>query len=171
MSTTTHPIYVTAIYKIYETGYDAAVWERLRTLAGTVKVLHCICSESDRSRAEAIPNLIPHYHEFESLETYKLLSQAQILPTIRKASKDTKEFMILMSAKTEIIHLVRSKGFYSSHYVWLDAGISKIFKDPFQTLSALHTALEKPKKSSHIFIPGCHKPQQDKNFLGYCINW
>lgn len=165
------PIYVTAIYKIYESGYDAAVWERMQTLANVFPEIHLICSESDRSRAEGIPNLIPHYHEFQDLETYKILQQAQALPQIRKYSKDTKEFMILMNAKTEFINLVRSKGFLSTHYVWLDAGISKIFKDPTTTLGGVRKMLEKPLKSSHIYIPGCHGPQQSKEYLTYCINW
>jgi hypothetical protein len=99
------------------------------------------------------------------------LSQAQKLPESRKPSKDTKEFMILMNAKTEFIQLVRSKGFISSHYVWLDAGISKIFKNPDATLENLHKMLDLPLKSSHIFIPGCHGPQTDLNHLTRVINW
>ena len=165
------PIYVTAIYKIYETGYDTAVWERLQVLANAFPEIHLICSESDRARAESIINLIPHYHEFSELETFQILNTTQKLPELRKPSKDSKEFMILMNAKTEFIHLVRSKGFISNHYVWLDAGISKIFKNPESILSVVRTQLEKPLKSTHIFIPGCHGPQQDLRNLTQCINW
>jgi hypothetical protein len=165
------PIYVTAIYKIYETGYDAAVWQRLSDLACIFPEIHLVCSAQDRAKAETITNLIPHYHEFSELETHKLLNQASHLPPIRKPSKDTKEFMILMNAKTEFIHIVRNKGFFADHYVWLDAGISKIFRNPIATLTALRTTLTKPLKNTHIFIPGCHGPQKDARYLTHCINW
>lgn len=165
------PIYVTAVYKIYEYGYDAAVWERLQTLASAFPEIHLVCSESDRARAEAIHNLIPHYHEFHELETYNILHDVKALPAVRKDYKDTKEFMILMNAKTEFIHLVRSKGFISDHYVWLDAGISKILKNPADTFFHVRTLLERPLKSSHIFIPGCHGPKSDLHYLTHTINW
>ena len=129
-------IFVSAIYKIYDTGYDDTVWERLAVLAGTVPILHLFCSSADRDRASKIPNIIPHYLELEETETYTILSEVQNLPEHRKASKDTKLFMILMNAKTEFLHRVRYDGFLDDHYVWIDAGISKIFKDPAATLTS-----------------------------------
>lgn len=166
-------IFVSAIYKIYDTDYADVVWERLSTLASCVHPyqLHLVCSPYHVEKAKSIPNVIPHAHEFNDLETYKVLNPCSGLPYNRKDSKDTKEFMILMNAKTEFIQIVRNDGFLADHYIWLDAGISKIFKDPVAVLTKAVGDLSKPLRSNAIYIPGCTGPQRNLQALIHAINW
>ena len=60
----------------------------------------------------------------------------------------------------------------AKHFVWLDAGISKIFKNPDITLSSF---MEKIKlcelPTNKIIIPGCWGPQTNINILESGINW
>ncbi len=166
-------IFVSAIYKIYDTNYAEEVWERLAILAKALapNSLHLVCSKADAEKASAIPNVLPHIHEFQDLETYAVLQPTTGLPYIRKESKDTKEFMILMNAKTEFIQIVRNAGYLGSHYIWMDAGISKIFKDPVMSLTTAAADLSKPLRSDAVFIPGCTGPQKDIHVLIHHINW
>ena len=103
-----------------------------------------------------LENTTLHYVAFEDLETFKILAKTTHLPRIRSESKDTKDFMILMNAKTEFIQRVRNAGVIVSHYVWIDAGIGKIFKEPAVSYKYLQERLASytfPKE--HILIPGC----------------
>jgi hypothetical protein len=166
-------IFVSAIYKIYDTDYADVVWERLVVLASCINPyqLHLVCSPHHIEKAKNIQNVIPHAYEFTDLETYKVLCPCSGLPYVRKESKDTKEFMILMNAKTEFIQIVRNDGVLADHYIWLDAGISKIFKDPVGSLTKAVYDLSKPLCSNAIYIPGCTGPQRNMNTLIHTINW
>ena len=110
---------------------------------------------------------------FDSFETYKLLHDTEHLPEKRNVSKDTKEYMILMNMKTECLALMKQKTIHDIQYfVWLDAGISKIFKDPDATLSTLVPRLQTCNNlSDKIVIPGCWGPQSDVGILTHCIHW
>lgn len=166
-------IFVSAIYKIYDTDYADQVWGRLALLASTLGPyqLHLVCSTANSEKAKSIPNVVPHFFEFDELETYKVLNSCTGLPYVRKESKDTKEFMMLMNAKTEFIQIVRNAGFLADHYIWLDAGISKIFKDPLPTLTKAVNDLSKPLRNTSIYIPGCTGPQSNLSVLIHGINW
>ena len=58
-------IFVSAIYKIYDTDYADIVWERLAMLASTLGPyqLHLVCSASDAEKAKGVPNVVPHFCE------------------------------------------------------------------------------------------------------------
>jgi hypothetical protein len=80
----------------------------------------------------------------------------QGLPTVRSGGKDTKEYNILMNAKAEFLQIVKNIE-TADHYVWIDAGIGKIFKSPLSTFKLiLENVQANPLKTDSILIPGCH---------------
>lgn len=152
-------VYVTAVYCIYNNNeYVDGVWERLHILANFFP-LYVFCDERDSQRLSVIPNTTPIYHKFTELDTYKTVKDARHISASNNKGKDTKEYMILMNAKTEFIQRVKAIASSNtpppSHYVWLDAGITKIFKDPETSLSNLKQMLKHPMRANTIFIPGC----------------
>lgn len=186
---TSNIAFVSSFYRINEDKeYSDAILERFKVLTKYVPV-YLLCSESDKDIIETIENVIPIYKEFEDFSMYKLLFSCTRLPEQRNIKKDTKEYMILMNMKSECLH--EAKKFIRnlrvnplgleqnvkheknvSHFVWLDAGISKIFKNPDITLSSF---MEKIKCSdlptNKIIIPGCWGPQTNLLVLEKGINW
>ncbi len=143
---------MSAIYAIYTNPERvAAIWERFAVLAKHFP-LYLVCSEKDSMHVPS--NVVPLFCEFTSLETYKLLSKTTGLPRIRSHTKDTKEFMILMNAKTEFLKIA-SQRVAADHYVWLDAGLGHVFKDPEATYASILPYFELPLSKDRILIPGC----------------
>jgi len=152
--------FVSALYNISDDERYREIVERFLVIANIIPEIHVFCRKADEGLLP--PNAIPHFMEFEDLQTYKIISKCTGLPRIRSESKDHYRFMALMNAKPEFMHLLKCshentpEEFKPSHYIWLDAGIGKIFKDPFQTLTRFYNYI-KPLtlKTDHIFIPGC----------------
>jgi len=166
-------IYVTAIYKIYDRPYAEEVWSRFQVLAETVPI-HLFCSTEDVSRATAIAdatgNVTIHVKEFETFECHPILSKAPHLPEQRSPEKDTHKFMILMNAKTECLKLAKDAHPNHAYYVWLDAGISKIFKLPLASFSYLTRTLPKIQ-TDKIIIPGCWDYTVQGVLVTKYVNW
>ena len=163
--------FVTAIYNVYtneRAGYIEEIWKNLAILAGTVP-LRVVCDPADADRVKAL-GAIPHSLLFRDLATYAVLQKAPHLPARRNPVKDTRDFMILMNAKTEFLNLVRHAVPSSTHYVWIDAGIAKIFKDPPQTL---HDMMLRIGNAPHdrILIPGCWESRAALDALTQAICW
>lgn len=173
--------FVSSFYRINEDpAYGEAILERFKILSKHIPI-YLLCSEEDKNTFESLENVTVIFKEFCDFDTYKVLASATRLPEYRCPKKDTKEYMILMNMKSECIHEVKkyirhsqsSKHFMSAkHFVWIDAGISKIFKDPDTTLSNF---MEKIKTADlptdKIIIPGCWGPQTNLNILERSINW
>lgn len=68
--------------------------------------------------------------KFEDLPIYQQLEGVQLnLPKHRNHQKDTREFMILMNSKVEFVKRgIDDNIFKSTHFAWIDFGISKICK-------------------------------------------
>lgn len=146
-------VFVSAIYSIYSADPErtASVWRRFAVLAKHFHI-HLVCSVAD---AERIPsNVTPYFCEFHELDTYKLVMKTTGLPQIKSDSKDTKEFMVLMNAKTEFIKKISNK-VEADHYVWFDAGLGHVLKDPDATYASIKPLFEPPFKTDKILIPGC----------------
>ena len=147
-------VFVSAIYPIYGTSFPertAGVWRRFAVLAKHFHI-HLVCSAAD---ADKIPtNVTPYFCEFHELDTYKLITKTTGLPQIRSETKDTKEFMVLMNAKTEFIKKISNK-VEADHYVWLDAGLGHVFKDPDATYATVKPLFDAPLTNKKIMIPGC----------------
>ena len=164
-------IFVSAIYSIYKNKYAHEVWERLRLLSSLIP-LHLFCNAEDAERAAALPGVRVHIKEFKELETYYLLSESTELPHDRKEAKDTRDFMVLMNAKTEFIKNVKDC-FPAEHYIWIDAGITKIFKNPKETVQHMLSQTKRQFKTDNILIPGCNGwgPSKDLSFLTSRVSW
>lgn len=153
-------VFVSAIYSIYNLDLERTenIWRRFATLAKYFPV-HLVCSATDADKIP--PNVTPYFCEFHELDTYTLLMKTTDLPQIRSESKDTKEFMVLMNAKTEFIKKVSNK-VEADHYVWLDAGLSHVFKDPDATYTSVKPLFDTPFRKDTIMIPGCTKQQEPR---------
>jgi hypothetical protein len=162
-------ICVTAIYRIYENTYSDEVWTRLKILSDIIPI-HLFCSTQDSHRVATLQNITPIYVEFEDLLTYKCLKDATILPEERNEEKDTKNYMILMNAKPEFLYKAKQHS-AADHYVWIDAGIAKIFQHPHIIFHILKTILSIPLRIDKLFIPGCWTKGELMPFVLHCINW
>jgi hypothetical protein len=110
--------------------------------------------------------------EMETFETYKQIHAADRLrlPTHRNQTKDTMDYMAIQNLKPELLkaalHVV-----YTPFVAYLDAGISKICKNP-ATLKALETY--RFKDIPLVLLPGCHTMPAEPpslDVLAHGINW
>ena len=144
-------VFVTAIYNVSTVSNPDAIWERFAALSQIIPT-YIVCSVKDAHR---IPkNATPIFKEFEDLAFARLLRPYSRLPPIRNVGKDTQDFMILMNAKAEFIQMVQN-AVVADHYVWIDAGIGKIFKDPIVSYTTFRALTARPLNPYAIFIPGC----------------
>lgn len=88
--------------------------------------------------------------EFEELPIYQQLKDMDLkLPAHRNQEKDSREFMILMNSKVEFVKRgIDENNFNSTHFAWIDFGISKICKQP-DTL----TRLKHIQPNDGLYIP------------------
>lgn len=144
-------VFVTAIYNLNTVSDATAIWERFSTLCETLPV-HIVCSATDAHR---IPkNATPLFKDFNDLAFTHLLRKYPALPAIRNAEKDTHDFMILMNAKAEFLQMVKNV-VTADHYVWIDAGIGKIFPNPVASYATIRALTGRPLNPYALFIPGC----------------
>lgn len=97
-----------------------------------------------------------------------------LLPPIRTTEKDTTKYMILMNSKIDFIKDAIDKNpFDTSHYAWIDFGITYIFKNlvECQKLIRLYNSLQLEAK--FLCIPGClgKTPITDINAYINHVNW
>ena len=89
----------------------------------------------------------------EEVEMYQIaMSYTGELPTGRTVAKDTKEFYALMNSKIEFVKRAAAL-FSSDKYMWIDFGITKIFKNTERCLNKLHD-IEK-QTFTKITAPSC----------------
>lgn len=162
-------ICVTAIYRIYENTYSDEVWERLKILSNIIPI-YLFCSIQDSARVANLRNVTPIYTEFEDLITYQCLKGASILPEERSEEKDTKNYMILMNAKPEFLYKAKQI-VQADHYVWLDAGLAKIFQQPHIIFNILKSILSLQLRRDALFIPGCWEKGENMQIVLHCIHW
>ncbi len=77
-----------------------------------------------------------------------------------------------MNAKAECLQIVKNI-VAADHYIWIDAGIGKIFKNPDESFNKINTLVQaKRLKSDSIFIPGCwNYKNSNMNDLTLKIFW
>jgi hypothetical protein len=80
----------------------------------------------------------------------------QDVPDHRTTTKDTRNYLILMNSKVELVKRAIDSGKHnSSHYAWIDAGICHVFKNPSRTLEYLSLMDHYDIPNSCMFVPGC----------------
>jgi len=105
-----------------------------------------------------VTNGIVEVLDFTDLFMYQHAPEG--LPAIRNAEKDTRNYLILMNAKTELVkRAIDSNKHESSHYAWIDFGICHVFRTLQSTLKYLSSFNLIDLPASCLFIPGCtNKP-------------
>ena len=118
---------------------------------------------------------IMQYLDFQETSMSSLYSSKEYsLPTYRNHHKDTKEYMLLMNAKIDFIcDTIQSNPWNSTHFAWIDFGITHIFnhkEESLYYLQQLHT-LNIYQQDSFLFIPGCWEKIIDMSSLCHHVNW
>jgi hypothetical protein len=148
-----------------------------RSLAATgipIYLFMSRCYQEMYDRIVGAPsNVSIEYAELEDLDTYKDIARTNYeLPANRTAHKDTANFMILMNAKTEFIHMAMEKcASESNHFAWIDFSIFHVFKEVEKTSAYLRALAIAPlkEKESFLVIPGCWFTQAEPSFQK--ISW
>jgi len=158
--------YVTALIDLYETRPDDKTIEKyvehFNKLQETGIYFHLFLSPTYKDKI-VLKNGLIEYISLEELDTYKNAPQG--IPENRNMIKDTRNFMIVINAKTEFVYRAIMSGKHDTdHYAWIDFGISHVFKreDTFLYLKNLKI------ENKCLYIPGCHV----KGKTGFDhINW
>ena len=120
------------------------------TLQSTGIRIHLFASQEFAERIQ-LKNGVVEKIELADLDTYKQAPQG--LPDIRTPSKDTRNYLILMNAKVELVNrAIRSGKYSSSHYAWIDAGICHVVRNK-DTITRLAI---RNFPSRCMFVPGCN---------------
>lgn len=139
--------------KLAETGIDLAV------------ILSPDCSSYMNSILEKYPNVkvirFMNLSETWVHETYSKIveefGQQLDLPNSRNPDKDTKEYILLMNAKTEFLKIaIENNPFGSTHYAWIDFNIFHIFAGREKIVLELLQGLSKRTMAPYFLtLPGC----------------
>jgi hypothetical protein len=125
--------------------------------------LHVFISPEHRDKI-AVTNGVIETIELEDLDTYHLSPGG--LPDNRMGGKDTRNFLILMNSKIELVNRAIDSGKHSStHYAWIDFNIFHVLTDAatdqFKRLS------DAKYPATCMYVPGCW----DKQVTLDSINW
>jgi hypothetical protein len=148
--------FVTALYPIRE-GYLVDLASRFQNLLELLPQVP-IFVWTDREWPTIIDSRI-HWIQFPliTFRSYKTCMKPDLaLPTSRDINKDTQGFMALMATKIEMLWraLPFSENPNSTTFIWIDAGISKIFQNREHVRSEL-AKLTKASTPEKILMPGC----------------
>ena len=77
------------------------------------------------------------------------------LPEVRNVPHDTRNFLIMINAKTEFVKKAMLSGLHSStHYAWIDFSIAHVFRNP-ETPLALPLLASRQFPDRCMYVPGC----------------
>lgn len=183
--------FVTAFMNIYETPFQNKDLEwrfaQFRKLCQTGIPIVAFCSRDceDYFRTNILtqyPNvLLLDILDLSDTWTYKTYEKVQKdtdnsveLPNTRNDAKDTKEYLLLMNAKTEyIVRAIEQNPYQSSHFAWIDFNIFHIFvgKEGFVT-DHLRNISQRELQPYFLSFPGCWtKEQVVEDYLTNDICW
>lgn len=136
------------------------------TLASTGIRLHLFLSHKYRGEIN-LPNVIIEYIDIDELDSYKLAPNG--LPEHRNMLHDTRNFLILMNAKIELVkRAIDSRMHSTEHYAWIDFGICHMMKVPQITLPHIKDISTTQFPEKCMFFPGCW--EQPASILTH-VNW
>lgn len=139
--------------------------------------IHLFLSRSFVGAFKPSSNVKVEWLELEELETYKEVVAAEAafggpigLPHQRTSHHDTRNFMILMNAKAELVARAAKEG-STPQYSWIDFSICHVFQDVDQSLKYLQLLAHTRLKAPVITFPGCwYRGAHFDNLFGG-INW
>jgi hypothetical protein len=112
---------------------------------------HLFLSPKFRGHVQ-VHNGIIEYLTLKDLETVRAAPEG--LPAYRNVLHDTRNFLVLMNAKTELVRRAMDSQMHSStHFAWIDFGICHMFRTPHLTLNTLRDLSGLP--STCLYLPGC----------------
>lgn len=115
--------------------------------------IHLFLSPEYRGRV-TLTNGIIEYISLKDLDTYKVAPTE--LPTTRHAQHDTRNFLVLMNAKTEFVkRAIDSRMHSSTHYAWIDFSICHVFRTIGPTLTQVMEIGKTTYPETCLFFPGC----------------
>lgn len=149
--------------------------------------LHLFLSRSfetlwtSRGGASAGPNVNVEWIELEDLATYKEVMVAEAdagttlaLPRQRTAHHDTRNFMILMNSKAELVARAATSERWAGvpQFAWIDFSIAHVFQTDLEaTLDYLRLLAHTRLRGPVIAFPGCwYRGAHYDNLFGG-INW
>lgn len=147
--------FVTALINLQEERPDQKTLDTyislFETLQSTGIRIHLFASSEFVDKIQ-LTNGIVEQIELSMLDTYKQAPQG--LPEKRTQSKDTRNYLILMNAKVELVNRAISSGNHlSTHYAWIDAGICHVIRNKDSILRLANRQFP----SRCMFIPGCNQ--------------
>jgi len=149
--------FVTAFLALHESRpkdrTDETRIQLFKQLNATGVRLHVFISPEFRDKLPHINNGIVETISVEDLEFYKISPQG--IPDTRSDVHDTRNFLILMNAKIELVKRAIESGHHSSsHYAWADFNLYHVLQDPQSAdeLRAIENSYLPPKC---MFFPGC----------------
>lgn len=141
-------------------------FQLFHTLASTGIRFHLFMSHKYRGQL-ALPNGIIEYIDLDELDFYKIAPKG--LPEHRNMLHDTRNFLILMNAKIELVkRAIQSQMHSSSHYAWIDFGICHMFRVPQITLPHIKDISTTEFPETCTFFPGCW--EQPASIFTH-VNW
>jgi len=170
--------FVTAFIDLGETRTDPQAYlDQFMKLARTGIPIHLFVSYSYIPLLlclQPFQNVYVDPINLEQLELYKALAQHRLpLPAQRTVAKDTRNFMILMNAKVELVDsAIRLNHFGTDQYAWIDFRIFHVLqgdeataKDRIRELATLEL------KEPAVLIPGCWSKGLQGTNLFQSIHW
>lgn len=101
-----------------------------------------------------LQNGVIDFIRLEDLDTYKTAPAG--LPEHRNVDHDTRNFLILMNAKSELVRrAIHSRMHSTEHYAWIDFGINYIFRTPHIAMRHVIEISKTEYPDRCLYIPGC----------------
>lgn len=147
--------FVTALYPIRE-GYIQELATRFSELLKLLPEVP-IFVWTDREWSLTDSRIVWLHFPLLSFQSFSRIQTSNpTLPDIRNPTKDTLEYIALMNTKVEMIwRCVPYSSETIQNYVWIDAGITKIFKEPLDNNQSILKLLQYNVEFQRIQIPGC----------------
>ena len=126
--------------------------------------LHVFVSPEHRDKIN-VTNGVIETISLEDLHTYAISPGG--LPDIRLEGKDTRNFLIMINSKIELVNRAIESGKHqSTHYAWIDFNIYHVLRDPAAD-QKLKSIADSHFPAKCLYSPGCW----DKCVTWDSVNW
>ena len=161
--------FVTAFLDLHEHRPTDRTAERrmefFRILNATGVRIHLFVSPEYADKVE-VTHGVKEVVQLEELDTYRLAPSGG-LPETRNETHDTRNFLILMNAKIELVARAMYSGHHSGkHYAWIDFNIFHVLNEErgIEQLRGLSTRVY---PDTCLYVPGCW----GKGVIWSSVNW